>query len=362
MEIVNNKEAILLRELRNNTARWVKGEGPLNHIVISTRIRLARNLKNIPFPFKASDRQREQVLMKIESLLKDSKLFYNFKLININNLEERDIQFLVEKRLISLALAHLNYSSRALIYGPDEVMSMLVNEEDHFRLQSLLPGYQLKKVWEIINCYDREMMNKIDYAFNEKEGFLTCCPTNLGTGLRASVMLHLPALIIMNKLSDLIAPITKKDFAIRGFYGEGSSFQGNLFQVSNQTTLGFTEGEILENLEIETKKLIEEEEKTREELILNHRTLMEDQIMRAYGILNNARIISTSEAFNLLSKVRFGIELGMLTKIGYDTINRLMLIIQPGFIQLLKNKEMKKEERDLFRAGLIQELLPYKAG
>ena len=358
MSIVSDKKTTLIRRLRDSTAQWAKGDGPLNHIVVCTRIRLARNLSGIPFPFKANDEQLRQVLIRSEGLIKNNKHFSSFQSIKLSDLNSRDIQFLIEKRLISIALARLTHPYRAFIYRQNELINVLINEEEHIRIQCLLSGLQLKKAWKIIRGYDRKIVREIEYAFDEKEGFLTSCPTNVGTGLRASVMLHLPALLISNKLGEIMSAIVKKGYAVRGFYGEGTNIQGNFFQVSNQITLGLTEEEILDKFEIETKKLIIEEEKSREELILYHKTKIEDQIKRAYGILSNAKIISTKEATELLSKVRFGIELGMLTKIGYDTINRLMLIIQPGYLQLLKNQKMNKDKRDLFRAELIQELLP----
>jgi protein arginine kinase len=354
---MNKKEEMLIRELRDTTAQWVKGNGPFNHVVISTRLRLARNIKNITFPFKANNEQLEKVLVQSENLLKNNKYFSNFKIIKINDLNKTDIQFLVEKRLISITLAQLNNPYCAFIYKPDEAISIMINEEDHFRIQCMLPGFRLKKGWEIINDCDEQIMQEIEYAFNENEGFLTCCPTNVGTGLRASAMLHLPALFILKRLNKIMNSISEMGYAVRGFYGEGTDFQGNLFQVSNQITLGLNEEEIIKNLESVIKRMIEEEVKAREELIIYSKQKIEDLVMRAYGILTNARIITTQEALELLSTIRFGIELGMLPEIGYDTINRLMLIIQPGYIQLLKSKRMGEEELALFRAELIQELL-----
>ena len=219
------------------------------------------------------------------------------------------------------------------------------------------PGFQLKKVWELIDRYDNQISESVEYAFSENEGYLTCCPTNAGTGLRASVMMHLPALFIKNRLSDLLNTVSKEGYAVRGFYGEGTDFQGNLFQISNQATLGLKETEIIEKLELICSQLIEKEQAARNELMMRSKQKIEDQVMRAFGILTNARLITTNEALDLLLKVRFGIELGILVKTGYDTINRLMLIIQPGYLQLLKGLNMDKELRDSSRALLIQELL-----
>jgi protein arginine kinase len=221
----------------------------------------------------------------------------------------------------------------------------------------MLPGFQLQKVWELINQYDNKIEEEVEYAFDELHGFLTCCPTNVGTGLRASVMLHLPALIILNRLNELLKSISNKGYAVRGFYGEGTDFQGNLFQISNQTTLGLSEMEIIEKLNNVVGNLINKEQEAREELMINAKKKIEDQVMRSYGILTNASIISTTEAVNLLSNIRFGIEMGILVKIGYDTINRLMTIIQPGYLQLIKGKNMNQLERGEARAELVKELL-----
>ncbi len=353
----NKNTEVFIKELRDSTAYWVKGNGPLNHIVVSSRIRLARNIKDIPFPFKANDEQLKLVLNKSGNIIKNNKNFINFKMIKLNNLPEMDISFLVEKRLISVAQAQFNRPDRAFIYNSDEVISIMVNEEDHYRIQCLFPGFQFKKVWEMIDWFDNQIGKEIKYAFNSEEGFLTSCPTNAGTGLRASVMLHLPALILKNQLNDLMTSVSEKGYAVRGFYGEGTEFQGNLFQVSNQSTLGLNEKNIIQNLEFVSKQLIEKEQEARDELMIHYKQKIEDQVMRAYGILTNARIISTIEAVNLLSNIRFGIELGILVKIGYDTINRLMLIIQPGYLQQIKGQKMSEMQRGLARAELIQELL-----
>jgi protein arginine kinase len=354
---MNDNNSKFIKELRDSTAQWVKGYGPKNHIVVSSRIRLARNIKDIPFPVKASDKQLEIVLKKIEKIVKDKKDFANFKIIKIDKLSSIPRNFLIQKRLISIALASVDRLNSALIYDPEEINSIMINEEDHLRLQCMLPGFQLQKVWELINQYDNKIEEEVEYAFDELHGFLTCCPTNVGTGLRASAMLHLPALIILNRLNELLKSISNKGYAVRGFYGEGTDFQGNLFQISNQTTLGLREMEIIEKLESVVENLNNKEQEAREELMIKAKKKIEDQVMRSYGILTNARIISTSEAVNLLSNIRFGIEMGILVKIGYDTINRLMTIIQPGYLQLIKGKKMNQMERGEARADLVKELL-----
>ena len=357
MEENSKDNTILLRNLRDNTAQWVKGNGDHNHIVVSTRIRLARNVKNIPFPSRATNNDLKYVLKKSEILLGKNKYFNKFKIVKIDKLDSIGTKFLVEKRLISQLLSQLKYPFRAVIFEPNEIISLMVNEEDHFRIQCLLPGFQLEDVWKIIDECDDQIMNEIEFSFNENEGFLTSCPTNVGTGLRASVMLHLPGLIFTNKLKDILVSITESGYAVRGFYGEGSNFFGNLFQISNQITLGLSESKVIYKLKNIIKKLIIEEEAARDKLILKSRNIIEDQVMRAYGILTNAKIISTVEAINLLSRIRLGIETGIITNIGYNTINKLMLIIQSSYIQLLSSKKMSKIERDMARAIFIKELL-----
>jgi len=353
----NKKELKLIHELRDNTAYWVKGVGPLNHIVLSSRIRLARNVRDIPFPNKASDMQLKETFNLSEKLLSENDNFSNFKFIKMANLANIDIQFLVEKRLISIAQANFDCPYRAIMYNPEEIISIMVNEEDHFRVQCMMPGLQLKRVWEMVNCYDTQIEENIDYAFDESLGYLTSCPTNVGTGLRASVMLHLPGLVITNKLEKLLSAISNMGYAIRGFYGEGTDFHGNLFQVSNQTTLGQKEEDIIDNLEVVCNKLIEKEQDARDRLMTRSKEKIEDQIYRSYGILTNANIMSTAEAIDLLLKVRFGIELGVLEKIGYDLVNRLMLVVQPGYLQLLKGQIYSKDQQEIARAGLIKEIL-----
>ncbi len=264
-----NEEENNIRELRDTTAGWVKEKGPFDHIIVSSRVRLARNIVDIPFPYKASDRQLKKIFELSEKLFSKNEIFEKFKLIKLNNLTDLDIQFLVEKRLISIAQAKFNRPFRAFAYNFEEVTSIMINEEDHFRLQCIAPGLQLKKIWEMIDWYDNQMGEELKYAFNENEGFLTCCPTNVGTGLRVSLMMHLPALMITNHLDDLMTAVVQRGYAVRGFYGEGTDFQGNIFQLSNQSTLGLPEKEIIRNLELVSKKLIEKEQKARDKLMFN---------------------------------------------------------------------------------------------
>jgi len=231
----------------------------------------------------------------------------------------------------------------------------MVNEEDHFRIQYLLPGLQLNNIWKLINKIDDKIEKKVTYAFSEKEGYLTSCPTNVGTGMRASVMLHLPALAMINGLNDILKAISKIGYVVRGFYGEGTEVMGNLFQVSNQITLGLSEEEIIDNLEKVNQQIISKEQKVRRDLLSNSKNQLEDQVWRAYGILSSARIISSAEAMELLSKLRFGVELGIIPYPDLGTLNKLMLLIQPAYLQMLAGKDLDPFSRDLQRAVLIRD-------
>jgi protein arginine kinase len=233
----------------------------------------------------------------------------------------------------------------------------MVNEEDHFRIQYLLPGLQLNNIWKLINKIDDEIEKRVTYAFSEKEGYLTSCPTNVGTGMRASVMLHLPALVMINGINDILKAISKIGYIVRGFYGEGTEVMGNLFQVSNQITLGLSEEEIIDNLEKVNQQIINKEQKVRRDLLTNSKNQLEDQAWRAYGILSSARIISSAEAMELLSKLRFGVELGIIPHPNLGTLNKLMLLIQPAYLQMLSGKDLDPFSRDLQRAVLIRNKL-----
>ena len=346
-----------IRQLRDQTAKWVKGNGPSNHVVVSSRIRIARNIKNIPFPTKARKDQLQEILEMTEKICLQNRSFENFTLFRLSSFGKSDIRFLVEKRLISIAQANAMHPGRGFMCDTDEETSIMINEEDHLRIQSILPGLQLPEIWKTVNKYDDLFGQKLAYAFDEKIGYLTSCPTNVGTGLRVSVMLHLPGLIITNEINNIMETISDAGYAVRGFYGEGTDYLGNLFQISNQTTLGMNEEEIIAKLENVAKKVITKEQNIRNDLILHSRNSIEDQVMRAYGLLTHARMISLLEAMELLSKLRFGVELGIFSKIGYDTINRLMLIIQPAYLQLMKGKEGNQKTTDCQRAKIIQELI-----
>lgn len=355
----NNRKETLLQNLKKSTAEWTSGQGSLSDIVISSRIRLARNMEGIPFPPRADQAELKNIFELSKQVVDKSSLFRDCNLLLLDELSSLENQFLVEKHLISIYHAREKHLYRGCVFNQKETLSIMINEEDHFRIQYLLSGLQLNEIWKFINQIDDEIGKKVTYAFSEKEGYLTSCPTNVGTGLRASVMLHLPALVMANRVNDVLKAISKIGYVVRGFYGEGTEVMGNLFQVSNQITLGLSEEEIIDNLEKVNQQIISQEQKVRKNLLSESKSQLEDQVWRAYGILSNARIISSAETMKLLSKLRFGVELGIISYPGLGTINKLMLLIQPAYLQILSGKELSPYDRDLQRAILIRNKITY---
>jgi len=263
---------------------------------------------------------------------------------------------LVEKHLISPDLSEKNINN-AVALSSEEIISLMINEEDHLRLQVLLPGLQLQEAWEMADKIDDYLEQEINIAFDEKYGYLTSCPTNVGTGLRSSIMVHLPALTMVNRVKKFISAISQLGLAVRGLYGEGTETVGNLYQISNQVTLGRSEDEIIENLIEVTHQIITQERNAREILLKEKEIFLKDQIYRAYGTLKYAYKISVEEAMKLISNVRLGIDLGIIEDIESTILNQLMVIIRPATLQVLKGEEMTIEDRHIYRAQLIRERL-----
>jgi protein arginine kinase len=355
----NDGENKMQQERRSEiVSKWMEGTGPEAEIVISSRIRLARNIRKMPFPPLASDEQREKILQTAKDVLRNSRLEESgFGIMDISVLSPVFRQVLVEKHLISPLLSRENRFS-ALMLRKDEIISIMVNEEDHFRIQCLLPGLQLEKAWQEASRYDDILESHLDYAFDEEKGYLTACPTNVGTGLRASVMLHLPALAITQQINRILSAVSQVGLAVRGLYGEGTEMTGNLFQISNQITLGQSEEEILQNLYGVTSQLINQEKSAREHLLNEGREKLGDRAGRAYGILKNAWMLSSREAMQFLSDVRLGVDLGLLKGVPLKILNELLVLIRPGCLQYLKDKNLGPYERDLERAIQIQKCLP----
>ena len=345
-----------LDDLLKNTSEWLKGTGPNSNIVISSRIRLARNLDKAPFPHWANKKQSQEVLKTMEEAVSRVDYLKKTAVFELAGLDVVDKQFLVERHLMSQEHAQKT-DSKAVIVDDEEIISLMVNEEDHLRMQVMQSGYNLFEAWNIINEIDDALSREVDFAFLSQWGYLTACPTNTGTGMRGSVMLHLPALVMSNQISRVLAAISKLNFTSRGLYGEGTQASGNFFQISNQVSLGVSEDDILENLNGLIRQLIEQETQARESLLSRSRAFLEDRISRSFGILKNARIISSQETIELLSMVRLGVDLGMIKDIDRRSLNELFIITQPAHLQKLENNKLSVQERDIKRAEIIRNKL-----
>ncbi|SET72597.1 protein arginine kinase [Oceanobacillus limi] len=337
---------------------WMREEGPDSDIVLSSRIRLARNLADSKFPIIADVKDLEEIrdFFKKEyehATFQDLDEFEFFPIKELSSVEKR---VLVEKHLISPLLAK-NADAAATMISKDEQVSVMINEEDHIRMQLYFPGLQLSKALTKAFEFDDWLEEKINYAFDETRGFLTSCPTNVGTGMRASVMMHLPALALTKQINRMMPAINQFGLVVRGIYGEGSEAVGNLFQISNQITLGKTEEDIIEDLESVVKQLIEHERKARTRLMEQSSTKLEDRIFRSLGVLKYSRIIESKEAASCLSNVRLGIDLEIIKNISRNILNELMVLTQPGFLQHYAKKTLSANERDVLRATLIRERL-----
>lgn len=343
--------------LKNPLSRWMEPGAPDSDIVLSSRIRLARNLEEYPFPLSMNYQQAEEVIKRVEEALANPRLHDSFgpmELYRLESLSPLDRQVLVEKHLISPQHA-AEERGRGVAIKDDETISLMINEEDHLRMQFLTSGLQLEKAWEIANRFDDLLEEKINYAFDPYRGYLTACPTNVGTGLRASVMAHLPALVMTNQAGPIFATITKLGMVVRGLFGEGSQALGNIFQISNQITLGQSEPEIINKLLGITRQIIGQERAAREALERDMHEQLEDRIWRSYGTLSHARILSSDEAMRLWSDVRLGVDLQIVPDLGPEALNELLVLVRPNYLQRLAGRELNPFERDLKRAALIRE-------
>ena len=331
-------------------SKWYIGEGDHNDIVISTRIRIARNLADYPFPVRLDNKSKIEVNEKIRDALDGKE---NLTYTELKTLTRSQIVSLAERHLISPEFAS-NSDARALLMSDTEDISIMLCEEDHIRIQVMKSGLSLKEAYELADKIDTEINQSLKYAFDEKLGYLTQCPANLGTGMRASVMLHLPALTAKGQIGSLASTVSKLGLTIRGAYGEGMSAMGDLYQLSNQVSLGISEKSAIDNLKTITLQLAAQERAAREEASKSIET--EDAVFRAYGILKSARILSTKEFMSLISKVRLGAVLGMI-KTDLKTIHELMVSMQPATINAFVGKTLSLEERDVERAKIVRERL-----
>lgn len=341
------------------SSKWSEGSGPYADIVISSRVRLARNIAGIPFPHILSPSGRRQVVELVAEAIRQQAVVSEvgrLELILLTELGRLERQILVDKHLISPLQAEEN-GYRAVVLRPDEAVSIMVNEEDHLRIQCLSPALQLHETARLANVVDDALEDTLTYAFDERRGYLTACPTNVGTGMRASVMVHLPALVMTGQAQRVLTALSQVGLAVRGIYGEGTEALGNIFQISNQVTLGQSEEDILNNLSVVSRQIIDQEKNARDVLQKEARLRLEDRVGRAYGILTNARAVSSKEALALLSDLRLGVDLRIVKGLDYKVLNELLVYIQPAFIQRMSGQEMDTFQRDVKRASLIQQVL-----
>lgn len=339
------------------SSQWMKGDGPHSTVAISSRVRLARNFGDYPFPGQASTRQLEEVEQKVRRWWNTGGVasLGEVEYISIKDIPEAERQALVDKHLVSPNIARQGYGS--VLLNQSESVSVMVNEEDHLRIQTLFSGLQLSEAWQLASQVDDLFDNNFRYAWTPELGYLTCCPTNIGTGLRASVMLHLPGLALRGQLSTVLGTIAKVGVAVRGLYGEGSESQGNIFQISNHTTLGQSEEEIVEALNKINLQVIEYELDSRQQLLERDSLALKDKIWRAYGTLANARVTTSAEALELISTLRLGIDLEILQGLDARILQALLVFTRPGYLQKIYGQNLHPRERDQKRAQLIRELV-----
>jgi len=335
---------------------WLSGTGPHADMVLSTRIRLARNLQSVPFTHRARDEQLQGVLMSVTSAAQHSKAFGEGVLLRMNEMTPIERQILVERHLVSHELGD-GARPRGILIGPEERLSLMINEEDHIRLQAMTSGFQLAEAWGLADAADDELDQSLDFAFSEEIGYLTSCPTNAGTGLRASVLIHLPGLVLLDEIKKVLKSIMQVQLNVRGLYGENTDVMGNLFQISNQTTLGRSERSSIESLEQVTRQIIQSEERARERMVRDARVQIEDKVWRAYGTLRYCRSIHTREVINLCSAVRLGVALGMPGLCPLHVVNELLVLTQPAHLQRHFGGDLTPGERNVYRAQLVRDRL-----
>ena len=346
---------------------WIKQKGNDDDIILSSRIRLARNLKLVPFPGQSSNEQLDKVVDVMKDILLDKEIEiagdkYRFNYIEIKELPPIEKMMFVEKNLSSPHFVKNEGYGKILFFDQDEKISIMVNEEDHLRIQILLPGLQIKKAWDIADELDDIIEKETEFAFSKDWGYLSACPTNVGTGLRSSVMVHLPGLNLSNNINRLFEVVSKLGLTVRGIYGEGSESAGNIYQISNQITLGSKEEDIIENLESVTKQVITQEKNARNRLFEDREIFIKDKIKRAYGTLKYAYSISTSEAMDLLSYVKLGMEMGIIEEVDSLLLKKLFILIRPAHLQTLIGEQVNSSKRDIKRAELIQAELNGEGG
>ncbi|HHT89795.1 MAG: protein arginine kinase [Bacillota bacterium] len=342
-------------------ASWMKETGPHGDIVLGTRCRLARNLAGVPFPGGASRDQLREVMNKVSAVVPKLQKLGGFAFHEMGTMDALERQVLVEEHLVSPSHTE-NPQHKAVLLSDEANTSIMVNEEDHLRIQVLKPGLQLEQAWQLATEIDDLLEAQLDYAFDLQSGYLTSCPTNAGTALRASLMFHLPALRRVKKVQEVLGTVSKFGLTVRGLYGEGSDIWGNVFQLSNQITLGQSEEETIEHLARFADQILHSERQAREYLLEEDRKLAtEDWLYRSYGILRNARTITSQEAMELLSDLKLGVDLGVIPLGDPQCLKQLMVQIRSAHLQRMMGQPLPVQERDRLRASLLRDTLNNKA-
>ncbi len=350
-----NKSEKIEKMLRK-PSHWMEPKGPYSEIVFSSRIRLARNLQNHRFAISSTKEEKREIFNELSDELIGINTFKNGYFFDIHGLPPLEKEFLVERHLVSFDLC-FEYDISGAVIEKNEKISVMINEEDHLRIQGFGGGLQLFEIYDFLNPLDDEIGMRIEYAFDKEFGYLTSCPTNIGTGLRASALIHLPALVLTREIEKVIRKLKEKKILVRGLYGEGSEVKGNFFQLSSSMSLGRREEDIVSLVTETVKEVVEMERNAREVLMKNAQIQIEDKIWRAYGILRYAHLLTYEEVINLSSAVRLGVGLGIIRNVTLKHLNKLLIYFQPAHLQLFYNKKMDNYERDLRRSLFVKEIL-----
>lgn len=347
---------VKISDLADNTGEWLRGTGSESDIVISSRIRLARNVARFPFLSRANVKQKKELELTVRNKIKDADITPDICYVNLADITSVDRLFLVERHLISREHAG-GEGERGVAFGKEETISLMVNEEDHLRIQVIRSGFELREAWKTIDEIDNKLEKRLNYAYNSRFGYLTACPTNVGTGMRASVMLHLPALGMTRHIEKVFNAVAKLGLVVRGLYGEGTQVSGDLYQISNQFTLGKSEMEIIEIIESVIPRITNYERMARKALVAENKEQLEDRVWRSYGMLKVARMISSEEIMHLLSQVRMGVNLGIISDVEIRTLNELFILTLPGHLQKLEGRELSSAQRNIIRAAYVRKRL-----
>jgi len=342
-------------ELVHNDAGWLSSEGDEGEIILSSRARIARNLSGHRFTHHCDAEDLAEILGKSWEAARHTGVFQQNRFIQMGQISTLDRQFLAERHLVSLEFVQ-NSANRALVVNRGEDTSLMINEEDHLRIQGFAAGFDVETAWRRADVLDTEL-SRLELAHSERFGYLTACPTNLGTGLRVSVLIHLPGMVHSKEINKLLDSLRKLNYSIRGLYGEGSEVMGNFFQLSNSATLGKSEQDIVAGLREMVVKVIGFERRAREMLFRKARRLLEDKVWRAYGLLRYARSVNTKEALSLVSAVRLGVGAGLIDGLSIRSLNELLVYTQPAHLQKVNDRKMDASERDVARADYIRQAL-----